>query len=36
VKTKSSELYGKTLVWLGCGTVWGGMAWLVVILLMRD
>jgi hypothetical protein len=35
VKIKPGELYGKTLIVLGCGVVWGGMALLAVILLLR-
>jgi hypothetical protein len=36
VKIKPGELYGKTLTLLGCGVVWGGMALLTVVLLIRE
>jgi hypothetical protein len=35
VKIKSGELYGKVLLGLAGGTIWGGVAWLAISLLIR-
>jgi hypothetical protein len=35
MKINSGELYSMVLTVLGYAVVWGGMAWLAVVLLMR-